>query len=105
MSLKLYNYMCEDCGEPREVSVEFEQRDEPQECPVCGKQDCPRTWAGVTMNVSTSKLSQTMPEAAAKGRFDDLRRKQTLRKEKSKARQSGDRQAEKEIDRALGRKK
>jgi len=98
---RVYVYKCEDCDDTFDVLVEFEQRDEPQDCTICGKQDCERTWHGWTPNVSTTKLSQSIPDAVGKGRFDTLRRKQELRKEKAASRENRDRVTERKIDKEM----
>jgi putative FmdB family regulatory protein len=92
-----YNYKCSDCGIFDSI-VSYSSRETPQECPACGL-DSPRTWEGVTINVSTEKLSQTMPEAVAKGRFNKLREQQAMNKEIAYARESGDRESEKKLKR------
>jgi hypothetical protein len=91
---KTFDYQCAACGETEIHLVEEEDRNNNQSCLACGGPSI-RMW---TSNFSTEKVSSTMPAAAAKGRFDHLRRRQELKKCKSDARVSGDRQSEKQID-------
>lgn len=105
MSYRSYNYKCTDCDDVFVETVEFELRDLPQECPVCAKQECPRTWEGYAVAVSTAKTSQTIPDVVAKGRFDNIRKQQELRKAKGDARWRRDRETEKMIDKEIKERK
>lgn len=102
MSLKRYNYKCSDCG-VFDSLVEYEDRETPQECPGCGAAECARTWEGVTINVSTEKLSQSIPDVVAKGRFNKLREQQALKKEIASARERGDFVTEKKAKKEKGK--
>lgn len=90
---KTFDYECEDCKDVQILLVVWENRDSPPNCECGGTRT--RLWSS---NFSTEKLSQSIPEEAAKGRFDHLRRKQMLAKEKAATRANGDRESEKKID-------
>lgn len=94
---KTYDYQCADCDKVEIHLVEWEDRNNPQECTECGGPGS-RLWSAT---FSTEKLSKSIPAEAAKGRFDYMRRRQELKKEKSASRISGDRKAEKEIDKEM----
>lgn len=98
MASRVYPYWCPECDEPNDIVVEYELRDELQECPTCGCPDSERTWATMKVSVSTEKLSQSIPDVVAKGRFDKHRVQQELKKAKAHARETGDRETEKKID-------
>ena len=98
--MPVYMYKCESCDELFDALVQYEVRDETQDCIECGA-DAPRTWEQCFPQVSTEKTSQSIPAAAARGRFDGLRRRQELKKEKAAARVSGDRTTEKKIDKEM----
>lgn len=104
MPLRSYNYKCHDCDEVFVKTVEYHTREDEQECPICGNLQCPRTWEGFSVAVSTSKTSSSIPDAAARGRFDGIRRNQELAKAKAHARATGDRQTEKEINHEIKRR-
>jgi hypothetical protein len=95
-------YKCSDekCGHLFDELVQYEYRDEVQDCPEC-QSDAPRTWEQCFPQVSTEKTSESIPGVAARGRFDKLREKQSLKKEKAAARQSGDRATEKKINKEM----
>ena len=93
---KTFDYSCDDCGEVEIILVAWEARDDPPNCSCGGKRT--RLW---TATFSTEKISKSLPAEAAKGRFDGLRRKQELKKEKAATRVSGDRVSEKKIDAEL----
>lgn len=95
---KVYVYKCPDCGHQFEALVDYDSR-EHTACIQCGSV-ANRTWSGWTMNVST-RNSASMPAATASGRFDSLKEKQKLIKEKSEARVSGDRETEKKISKEM----
>ena len=90
---KTFDFQCDDCGEVEIILVEWKARDAPPKC-ICGGKRT-RLW---TSTFSTEKISKSLPAEVAKGRFDGLRRKQELKKEKAKTRQSGDRVSEKKIE-------
>lgn len=95
---KNYVYYCNSCDDRFEKVVDYEGR-ESTDCPECGA-TCQRTWSGWSPNMST-RNSASMPDNVGKGRFDSLRTKQQLVKEKADARVRGDRATEKLIDREV----
>ena len=96
--MRSYVYECKDCGFRFTAIVNYDDR-ETQPCEECGSA-AERTWSGWTMNVST-RNSASMPAVTSKGRFSNLRNKQELVKEKSKARENGDRDSEKRLSKEI----
>ncbi len=94
---KTFDYQCGECEEVAIHLVVWEDRDNNQACPECGGASV-RLWSST---FSTEKCSKSIPGEAARGRFDHLRRKQSLAKEKAACRISGDRVSEKKIDKEI----
>ena len=76
---------CQDCDEISGILVDKEDRNNPQECPVCAGV-AKRIWS--VPNVSTEKTSDTIPDAVAKGRFDDIRRQRDMKREVTEAKKA-----------------
>lgn len=96
MGYKVYVYICteeENCG-PIEQLVEYEDRDNDQQCPGCGGR-AERTW----QFSGPAVMRASFPDG--KKRFDGQRRMQELRKAKSKARGSSDRVSEKKVEKEM----
>lgn len=96
MGLCSETFLCAECDHTWCDTVDRSERDEFQKCPECQYWAAKRTFS--VPNVSTAKLSKSIPEAASRGRFDQFREEQTLKKAKSAARISGDRTTEKKVD-------
>ena len=94
-----YGYECADCDEVFEKNVPYSERESPQICECGGLGGY--TWKDMRITVSTEKLSKSIPAAAAKGRFGELREKQKLKKVIASARETGDRQVEKAAKKEL----
>ena len=90
---------CAVCKHTYSDLLDRDKRDDVYSCPECGQEEARRTWS--VPNVSTEKLSKSIPDSVAKGRFDGLRAKQELRKEKANARSNGDRVSEDKISKEL----
>jgi hypothetical protein len=84
-----------ECGQISDDILDRALRDEFHVCKHCGEKQAKRTFS--VPNVSTSKTSQSIPDVAAKGRFDHIRRSQMLKKERAKARARGDWTTEKKV--------
>lgn len=93
---KTYVYYCNACDKRFNKTVDFDTR-ESTDCPDC-EAICQRSWSGWSPVMST-RQSASIPDNVGKGRFDGLREKQMLVKEKAAARERGDRATEKLIDR------
>ncbi len=91
--------LCSSCGHSAGELLDRDKRNDTYECPDCHEMEYRRTWS--VPQVRTEKTSKTIPEVVAKGRFDDLRRKQELKKEKAGARASGDAVSEKKINKEI----
>ena len=74
---------CPDCDSDSIVLTTQDEKTDPQECEHCGGTSAVRIIS--VPNVSTSTKSESIPDAVAAGRFDELRTGQTIRKELSKA--------------------
>jgi len=96
MSLCSEVMLCADCEYSWNDLIERSTRDDMHQCPECQLWAAKRTFS--VPNVSTTKLSQSIPEAAARGRFDHFREEQTLKKAKAAARVSGDRVTERKVE-------
>lgn len=91
--------LCGACEHTYFDTLERDKRDETYACPECGEVEAKRTWS--VPHVSTEKLSETIPDTVAKGRFAHHALKMQLKKAKSKARSSGDRESEKKINKEI----
>lgn len=96
MGLCSETFLCAECEHTWTDLIDRKYRDEFQKCPDCGWFAAKRTFS--VPNVSTSKTSQSIPEVASRGRFDQFREEQVLKKAKSAARVSGDRVTERKVD-------
>jgi len=99
MGLCSETFLCAECDHTWTDLIDRKDRDEFQYCKECGWFAAKRTFS--VPNVSTSKTSQSIPEVASRGRFDHFREQQTLKKAKSEARRTGDRDTEKKVDAEL----
>lgn len=52
-----YDFNCQSCEHAFEQNVPFEQRDEPLECPKCGKKTVSRGVSAVKMAYSSGKTN------------------------------------------------
>jgi hypothetical protein len=77
---------CDKCSEVYGVLVDREKRNESQPCERCDGGTATRVWS--VPNVSVSKLSASIPDKTAAGRFDVLRRGQEINKELAKAKRA-----------------
>ncbi len=89
----------ESCAVTYDDLIDKTQRDEAHECRSCGQITAYRTMT--VPNISTSKLSATIPDVVASGRFDRIRDQSMLKKEKARARERGDRETEKKVNKEL----
>ncbi len=71
MSLLSIEVICDTCDERYGILIESETRNDTRPCDVCPKGTASRAWS--VPHVSTEKLSHTIPDAAARGRFDGAR--------------------------------
>jgi NMD protein affecting ribosome stability and mRNA decay len=83
MGLMAITVLCEKCNEESDILVEREDRNEDQLCELCQGGFARRVWTAP--NVSTSKTSESIPEAAASGRFDHLREQAANKRQLSEA--------------------
>lgn len=98
--MPMYNYKCPACEIIFVELARYEERDTPWPCPKC-ETSSPRTWEQFVVSVSTPKTSASIPDIAAKGRFDKLRHKQAITKGISEARERGDKVGEKQLKKEL----
>ncbi len=77
---------CEDCEAEVALLVDAEERNTPIPCTICKEGTLIRVWS--VPNVSTKATSNTIPDAVAKGRFDNLRSQHELRKEVGNAKRA-----------------
>lgn len=86
MGLLSIELKCNECEEIYGALVDREERNTPQVCEKCHIGLASRVWS--VPNVSTTKLSDSIPDVVAKGRFDHQRRQQEARKELAKAKKA-----------------
>lgn len=67
---------CEKCDAEYGLLVDRDQRNEPQLCDFCDGGMALRVWS--VPHVSTTKTSNTIPEAVASGRFDGVRAQRSM---------------------------
>jgi hypothetical protein len=91
--------LCGECGHSGTELLDRDKRDEASQCPACESLAYHRTWA--VPHVSTEKTSASIPDVVGAGRFDRERTKQTLKKEKARARSSGDKVSEQKINKEM----
>ena len=86
--------MCDTCDHRETVVVDREVRNEDRFCSQgCGG-IAARAWGGFQLAVSTEKLSESIPDNVAKGRFNHLKDHQEMKRELSKAKQQVARDSE-----------
>ncbi len=66
--MPLYEFVCDECGQPFELLVGFSQADEAQTCPTCGGEQTHRKMSSFAMGASSSG-SPVMPAAPARSPF------------------------------------
>lgn len=87
--LKVYMYRCAEHG-LFDCLMEYEARNSPQSCPVCEVRS-PRTWEQAGPMV----MNAALPDGTR--RFDHIRAKMQLTKERSAAKERGDWQKLEEV--------
>ena len=94
-----WDWRCGSCSHEFIESIKrSENRDAGVDCVMC---DGNAKYFMTPPNVSTTKLSRTMPEVLAQGRFNEERAKQKLKKLRSSAKKSGDMKQAKAITKEL----
>lgn len=94
-----WDWYCKSCDHEFIESIKrSENRDDGVECGVCHET---AKFFYAPPHVSTTKLSRTMPEVLAQGRFNEERAKQKLKKQRSAAKKSGDMKQAKAITKEL----
>ena len=94
-----WDWRCESCSHEFIESIKRSQnRDDGVDCVEC---DGHAKSFYAPPHVSTTKLSRTMPEVLAQGRFNEERAKQKLKKQRSAAKKSGDMKQAKAISKEL----
>ena len=88
MSWLSIEIQCQDCNEINGILVDKEDRNSPQECPVCAGV-ANRIWS--VPNVSTEKTSESIPDSVAQGRFDSIRRQRDMKREVTEAKKAASR--------------
>jgi hypothetical protein len=91
--------LCGACDHQYPDTIKRSERDDTYKCPECGEAASKRTWS--IPNVSTEKLSRSLPDVVGTGRFDRLKQKQALTKERAAARETGDRVSEKKLTKEI----
>ncbi len=79
---------CSACDGYYDDTIERSKRDEKQECVLCGAVDAVRTYT--VPHISTAKMSESIPDIVAQGRFASHKLKNELRKAKANARDRQD---------------
>jgi hypothetical protein len=88
MGLISIDVVCDTCGHRETVAVDRDMRNEDRFCTQgCGGL-ATRAWGGFSLAVSTEKLSESIPDNVASGRFDHLRDTQQLKRELTKTKQA-----------------
>lgn len=90
--MPIYHYKCEDCG----VFSELKPVDERAEavCPECGAVS-KKTFEGMSFAVMNNAYLD------GNRRFDDIRTSQRLKREKARARERGDLETERKVNKEL----
>ena len=63
--MPLYEFVCDECGQPFELLVGFSQADEAHKCPGCGGRQTHRKMSSFAMGGSSSNGSAALSSAPA----------------------------------------